>query len=58
MRDAAEFVVDVTEPLRFLAGQGRLRPDELNVQLMPLAVADDGERGGEFVVSSVDIRRV
>lgn len=58
MSDGVDFIVDVTRPLRFLAEQGRLRPDELNVQLMPLAVTEGGAPDAEFLVSSVEVYRV
>lgn len=58
MSGGAEFIVDLTRPLRFLAEQGRLRPDELNVQLMPLAVTEGDAPDAEFLVSSVEVYRV
>ena len=57
-QDGAEFIVDLTDPLRFLAEEGRLSPDELNVQLMPLAVTEGEQTEAEFAVSSVEIYRV
>ena len=58
MQGGTEFIVDLTNPLRFLAEEGRLRPDELNVQLMPLTLTEGDQTGAEFTVSLVEIHRV
>ncbi|MEP7030560.1 MAG: hypothetical protein ABI830_06480, partial [Pseudolabrys sp.] len=49
-----DYYIDVTEPLRNLAGDGRIATDLVNVQLMPVPV---GERAAKasFSVGSVEL---
>ncbi|MGB5984117.1 MAG: tyrosinase family protein [Desulfobacterales bacterium] len=58
MKNGGRFAIDVTSPLRDLAAQGRLDPQGLNVQLMPLTITDEGPKGAKFKVSAVEVLKV
>ena len=58
MTMGGNFVVDLTKPVRRLAEQGRLKENELTVQLMPVMVTPNGPKDAEFKVSSIEILRV
>jgi tyrosinase len=52
--NAEEFVVDISEPLRVQAEQGRITEDSINVQIMPVSV-DDAPGEASFTVGNVEI---
>ena len=50
-----EFVVDISEPLRAQAAEGRLPVGATDVQLMPLSAAPQHRQKGEFMVGNVEV---
>ena len=52
--DGSDFVVDITEPLRDQAANGRLDPSGIEVQLMP-AISEIGSPEASFTFSSVEL---
>jgi tyrosinase len=52
-----EFVVDITEPIRLQAGEGRISTDDVVVQLMPVATRGAGPSVEEasFTVGKIEI---
>jgi tyrosinase len=52
---SASFYVDVTKPLHYLAGQGRIVPDKVNVQLMPVSVTPGVAVEATFKVEKVEL---
>jgi tyrosinase len=51
----AEFYIDVTRPLRTLAGDGRIVPDRVNVQLMPVPAGPGISAQVTFNVERVEL---
>ncbi len=50
------FLVDITEPLRRQAGDGRIATDDVRVQLVPVPAADGvSTEGIEFIVGTVEV---
>jgi tyrosinase len=53
--DHGEIYVDVTKPLRALAGDGRINPDQVRVQLMAVAATPGATVEGTFKVGKVEL---
>lgn len=54
-REGAEFVVDITAPVRSLASEGRIKDEQLTVQLMPLPAYMNGKSESTFQAGRVEI---
>ncbi|NER95751.1 MAG: hypothetical protein F6J86_18250 [Symploca sp. SIO1B1] len=52
-----EFVIDITDPLRYLAEKGLLVDNLVNIQLLPLAVVPEGRKQASFKVETIEIIR-
>lgn len=50
----SEFLIDITDPLRKLAADGRLATSNIDVQLMPLPVAERAAKS-QFSVGSIEL---
>ncbi len=51
-----DFLVDITEPLRKQAGEGRIATDEVEVQLMPIPASKEAKADdAEFTVGSIEL---
>ena len=49
------FVVDITAPLQSLANEGRIKNEELTIQLMPLPAYMDGKTDASFRAGKIEI---
>ena len=50
-----EFVIDITSPVRKLAQEGKLKEEQITVQLMPLPAYIDGKSASTFNAGRVEI---
>ena len=55
MHDHREFYVDLTRPLLQLAGEGRVDPEQVNVQLMLVPTTPGAATEGAFQAEKVEI---
>jgi tyrosinase len=53
--DGYDFVVDITAPVRSLVNEGRIKDDQLTVQLMPLPAYMDAQSDSTFQPGQVEI---
>jgi tyrosinase len=53
--DPAKFYIDLTKPLRTLSEEGRLDPEQVRVQLMPIAAAPGTAADTTFAVEKVEL---
>jgi tyrosinase len=51
----AEFYIDLTRPLRTLAGNGEIDPKQINVQLMPVPAGPDSAADVSFDVKGITL---
>lgn len=58
MQQKRVFVVDITGALQTLAREGRLKSNDLRIQLMPITAAQGTESKGAFEVQNIDVIRV
>jgi tyrosinase len=53
--DGSEFVIDITAPVRSLANEGRIKDNQLTIQLMPVPAYMDAKTDTSFRAGKVDI---
>lgn len=60
MGHGREFVVDITNPIRIQAGEGRIATDDIQVQLMPLPLQgqEDNTADASFSIGKIEILSV
>ncbi len=49
------FLVDVSDPLRDQARQGRLKTENVDIQVLPVITEENGDNRTEFTVSAVEL---
>ena len=52
-----EFIVDITEPLRTMSGEGRIASNDVKIQLMPISVNPNVTAETTFTVGGVEVLR-
>ena len=56
-RGQNEFIVDITEPLHTLSGEGRIASNDIKIQLMPISVDPNVAAETNFTVGGVEVLR-